>query len=115
MLNYNKKLKQLSRNLRNNLTDAEKLLWSKIRMKQLKDCQFYRQKIIGKYSVDFYCHSAKLAIELDGGQHYSDEGMEKDRARDAYLASLGVKVLRFSDKEMMMNTDGVLKTIWSCL
>ena len=68
MLSYNKSLTQLSRNLRRNMTDAERLLWSKIRSKQLKGFQFYRQKIIGNYIVDFYCPKSKLVIEVDGGQ-----------------------------------------------
>ncbi len=59
------------------MTDAERLLWSRIRRKQLKDCQFYRQKVVGNYIVDFYCPKSNLVIELDGGQHYSDEGMRE--------------------------------------
>jgi very-short-patch-repair endonuclease len=66
MLNYNKTLKEFSRNLRHNMTDAERLLWSKIRGKQLKGYQFYRQKPIGNYIVDFYCPKANIVIELDG-------------------------------------------------
>ena len=54
------------------MTDAERLLWSKVRMKQLKNLQFYRQRIIGDYIVDFYCPQAKLVIELDGEQHYNE-------------------------------------------
>jgi len=67
MLSYNKELKGFSRTLRKNMTSAEKLLWSKIRGKQLKNCQFYRQKIIGNYIVDFFCPKANLVIEVDGG------------------------------------------------
>jgi very-short-patch-repair endonuclease len=78
MLPYNNKLKEFSRERRKNMTDAGKLLWSRIRRKQLKNCQFYRQKVIGSYIVDFYCPKSNLIIELDGGQNYSDEGMEKD-------------------------------------
>ena len=70
------------------MTEAEKLLWSKVRKKQLKGYQFYRQKNIGNYIVDFYCPAAKLVIELDGGQHYSPKGKEKDKRRDAYLVSI---------------------------
>ena len=64
-----RRLKEYSRNLRKNMTNAEVLLWSKIRRKSLDGYQFYRQKIIGSYIVDFYCHKAKLVIEVDGGQH----------------------------------------------
>src|SRR3990172_13260225 len=101
MLSYNKNLKDLSQQLRKNMTDAEKLLWSRLRTKQLKGCQFYRQKIIENYIVDFYCPKANLIIELDGGQHYTDEGMKRDKIRDDYLRRQGYKVLRFSDKEVV--------------
>ena len=85
MLSYNKKLKQLSRTLRINIIDAEKLLWSKIRGKQLKGLQFYRQKIIGNYIADFYCPKSKLVIEVDGGQHYNVDGKGKDKIREDYM------------------------------
>lgn len=112
MLQYNKNLKQYSRELRKGMTNAEILLWSKIKNKQLKNYQFYRQKIVGDFIVDFYCPKAKLIIELDGGQHYSVEGKQKDLQRDTYLTSLGLKVLRFSDSEVLSNLDGVLEKIW---
>jgi very-short-patch-repair endonuclease len=66
------------------MTDAERLLWSKLRRKQIKTFQFYRQRIIGNYIVDFYCPKGKLIIEVDGGQHYSEEGNRKDKAREDY-------------------------------
>lgn len=115
MLSYNKSLKQISRNLRSNMTDAETLLWSKLRGKQLKGCQFYRQKIIGNYIADFYSPKSKLVIEVDGGQHYSEEGKEKDRKRDDYMRILGITVLRFSDTEVLRDIDTVLEKIWSKL
>ena len=111
MLSYNKSLKQVSRNLRRNLTDAESLLWSKIRGKQLKGYQFYRQKIIGNYIAGFYCPKSKLAIEVDGGQHYSAEGKEKDKRRDDYMTREGITVLRFSDREVLGNLNAVLEKI----
>ena len=95
MLPYNKNLKILARNLRKNMTDAETRLWSKIRRKQLKKFQFYRQKNIGDYIVDFYCPAAKLIVEIDGGQHYSKENIVKDEARDKFLKDLGFRVLGF--------------------
>lgn len=103
----NKELKHYSRELRKNMTDAERFLWSKIRMKQIGGYQFYRQGIIGDYIVDFFCHKARLVIEVDGGQHFSEEGTEKDRVRDEYLKSLGLKVLRFTDTDVLKNIDGV--------
>ena len=97
------------------MTDSELLLWSKIRGKQLKGYQFYRQKIIGKYIADFYCPKAKLVIEIDGGQHYSAEGKEKDKRRDEYMSGAGIIVLRFSGREVLKNLDAVLEKIWSRL
>ena len=115
MLTYNKSLKQLSRNLRRNMTDAEMLLWSKLRGKQLKGLQFYRQKIIDNYIVDFYCPKLKLVIEVDGGQHYSAEGREKDKKRDNDMMRAGITVLRFSDREVLGQHDVVLEKIWGRL
>jgi very-short-patch-repair endonuclease len=112
MLSYNKSLKRLSRSLRTNRTDAERLLWSKIRGKQFNGHPFYRQKIIGEYIVDFYCPKSRLVIEVDGGQHYSAEGKEKDGTRDPYMARAGIAVLRFSDREVLNNLDAVLEEVW---
>jgi very-short-patch-repair endonuclease len=111
MLIYNKKLKQYSRELRKNMTDVERLLWSKIRMRQLNGYQFYRQRIIQDYIVDFYCPRARLVIEVDGGQHYSGKVAKTDRKRDEDLRKLGLKVLRFADTDVLKNIDGVVETI----
>jgi len=115
MLSYEKQLKTLSQHLRNNMTDAEKMLWLKLKRKQLKGYPFYRQKIIGKYIVDFYCPKANLVIELDGGQHYTVAGEAKDSIRDDALREMGLKVLRFSDRDVFENMNGVIEGIWSCL
>ena len=115
MIPYNKKLKHLARELRKNMTDAERMLWSKVRRKQLNNYQFYRQKNIGNYIVDFYCPAGKLIVELDGGQHYTKEGMKKDGMRDQYLDSLGFTVLRFSDREVLKNLEGVIQEIYDHL
>jgi very-short-patch-repair endonuclease len=111
MLPYDKNLKQLSRQLRGNMTDAEKHLWLKIRMKQVKGYQFYRQKPIGDYIVDFYCPRAKLVVEVDGGLHFSDEATEYDRLRDEHMRSLDLTVLRFTNAEVLENIKGVVKSI----
>lgn len=71
---YNKNLKQASRNLRSNMTDAEQRLWQRIRRKQILELQFYRQKPILNFIVDFYCPAANLVIECDGGQHSTELG-----------------------------------------
>ena len=111
MLPYNKSLKEYSRKLCRNMTDAEKLLWSKLRGRQVKGLQFNRQKPIGNYIVDFYCRKAKLVIEVDGSQHYQKDGKEKDKVRDAYMSQLGLRVLRFSDRDVLVNIDGVFEVI----
>ncbi len=115
MLPFNKNLKKFTRELRNNMTDAEMCVWARIRRKQLKDLQFYRQKNIGNYIVDFYCPAAKLIIEIDGGQHYSEDGLRRDKIRDDYLSSLGFEVLRFSDRDVFENINGVLEKIYGYL
>ena len=115
MLPYNKNLKKLARELRHNLTEAETFLWLRLRKRQLNGCQFYRQRIICNYIVDFYCPDAKLVIEIDGGQHYSEPGMVKDAVRDYHLADLGLTVLRFSAREVYENTEGVLERIFERL
>jgi very-short-patch-repair endonuclease len=112
---YNTKLKTLSRQLRKNMTGAERLLWSRIKGKQLKGYQFYRQRIIGNYIVDFYCPKAKLVIELDGAHHSSNEGLKKDKMRDDYIKEQKLKVLRFSDRDVFENLNGVLERIYEIL
>ena len=97
------------------MTEAETFLWQRIRRKQLKGRQFYRQKNIGDYIVDFYCPSAKLIVELDGGQHYTEEGKRRDQVKDKYLESLGIIVVRFSDREVFKNIEGVLERIFEHL
>ena len=111
MLPYNGNLKQYSRQLRGNMTDAERHLWAKIRMKQLKGYQFYRQKPIGDYIVDFFCPRAKLVIEVDGSQHFSDEMTEYDRIRNEYLSSLGLRVLRFINTDVVTHIERVGENI----
>lgn len=80
------------------MTDAERLLWSKLRRKQVKNFQFYRQRIIGNYIVDFYCPSSKLI-----------------KVRDDYMKSLGIKILRVSDREVLKNLHGVVERIYEIL
>lgn len=93
------------------MTDAESLLWLKLRGKQLKGHQFYRQKTIGDFIVDFYCSKANLVLELDGGQHYTEDGKAKDMRRDEFMRSIGLRVLRFSDRDVFDNMDGVIERI----
>lgn len=93
------------------MTDAEKVLWSRIRGKQLQGLQFYRQKPLLNYIVDFYCAKAKLVIELDGGQHFNSEHQQKDRIRELALERIGLRTLRFSNLQVLTETEAVLTVI----
>jgi len=93
------------------MTDAERMVWKCIRRKQINNLQFYRQKIVGNYIVDFYCPVAKIVIEIDGGQHFEPQAIYKDALRDEYLKNLGLKVLRFNNLEILNNKEGVYQRI----
>ena len=108
IISYNPKLKERTGELRKNMTKAEVRLWVHIRKKQIANLQFYRQRPIGNYIVDFYCPDAKLVIEVDGGQHFDDEGLEYDEIRDAFLEGQGLKVLRFTNLDVMQNIESVV-------
>ena len=110
-LKYQPKLKPIARTLRSNQTDAEKLLWSRLRRRQIEGIQFYRQRPIGKYVVDFYAPTANLVIEVDGGQHYETAQRKLDVVRDEYLRSIGLRVLRFSNLDVLRELDNVLAVI----
>ena len=112
MLPYNKHLKSMARELRTRLTHSESTLWSRLRGKQLLDVQFYRQKPIGEYIVDFYAPRANLVIEVDGSQHFIGDHVELDKQRDECLSNLGLKVLRFNSREVLTNTDEVVEVIY---
>ena len=101
---YNQKLVTNAKELRKNMTKEERHLWYDF----LKDypVKFYRQKVMGKYIVDFYCAKADLVIELDGSQHYEENGIQYDFQRDEYLKSYGVDILRIPNNEINTNFDG---------
>ncbi len=108
---YNRQLKSTSRTLRGNMTDAEQHLWHHLRRKQLHGVQFYRQKPIRSFTVDFYCPSARLVVELDGSQHLADEHRQADKKRDQQLMQLGLTVLRFDNRQVFLQTPAVLEVI----
>ena len=106
---HNNSLVSNARNLRMNMTKEERHLWYDfLRTYPVK---FLRQKILGKYIVDFYCAAAKLIVELDGSQHYEDKGMEYDKERTACLEQYGVRVLRIPNNEVNQNFPGVCEYI----
>ena len=101
------------RSLRKNQTDAEKKLWGLLRNRLLNDMKFRRQFSVGKYILDFYCPEINLGIEADGGQHYGDEGRQMDELRTKELSDLGIKIIRFSNRDILTNIDAVYETIYS--
>jgi len=97
------------------MTDAEQVLWQRLRRKQIFGVQFYRQKPLLEYIVDFYCPAARLVVEVDGSQHALPENMAQDERRDRSLAGSGLKVLRFDDRQVLLETDAVVATIAVCV
>lgn len=105
----NEKLTENSQRLRREMTDEERRLWYDF-LKKLP-VTVHRQKTMGKYIADFYIASAKLVIELDGAQHYEEEAREYDAERDRYMRSLGLTVLRYTNKDVNENYYGVCRDI----
>ena len=93
------KLTQLARELRKNQTKEEAKLWYQFLRKYPE--RIHRQYVIGNYIADFYCHKARLVIELDGSQHYDPENMEKDRKRTQYMEKEGIYVMRISNRDVL--------------
>ena len=112
ILSYNKSQKETARHLRNNMTDAETILWSRLRRKQILGIQFYRQKPIGRYIVDFFAPKASLVIEVDGSQHKQVKHKKKDELRDSYLSTKGIEVLRLNANEVVREIDSVAQRIY---
>ncbi len=102
-----------ARSLRANQTEAEALLWRRLRDRQLAGAKFRRQVPIGPYVADFVCYASKLVVELDGGQHA--ENVEADTTRTAWLEDRGFRVLRFWNHDVLANPDGVLERILEAL
>jgi len=101
-----------ARALRQGQTDAEALLWSKLRNRQMLGLKFRRQHPIGNYFADFACVEAGLVIELDGGQHNEALATDHDYARSNEMASLGFHTLRFWNNDVLNQTEAVLQKIW---
>lgn len=112
MLRYRANLKGRSRQLRREMTDAEQLLWSRLRRKQILGVQFYRQRPMGDYIVDFYAPSVQLVVEVDGGQHFELENQRRDERRDLYLSGQGLKVMRFDNLQVLNEIDAVAEAIF---
>ncbi len=102
-----------SKELRQNMTDAEHLLWYFLRNRQMNGLKFRRQEAIDNYIVDFVCYERKLIIELDGGQHNELQIAEKDKKREVYLNKQGFRILRFWDNDVLQNTESVLEKVFN--
>ena len=106
---YDTRIKKKAQNLRTNSTRHENHLWYDF----LRDFHpgFTRQRIIGSYIIDFYCGKAKLAVELDGSQHFEQSAMDYDKEREKFLNTFGIKILRFSNLDIDNNFVGVCESI----
>ncbi|MDP3934804.1 MAG: endonuclease domain-containing protein [Candidatus Giovannonibacteria bacterium] len=113
---FNKKSQTSKRKiLRNRMPPSELLLWPRLNNKQLNGFRFRRQYGIDRYVVDFYCPKLRLAIEIDGGYHRSSDMKEYDPARQAAIEAIGIKFLRFSNKEIESDLEGVMKKLFNAL
>ncbi len=111
IINNKPELKAYRRQLRNKSTSAEATLWTYLQKSQLENRKFRRQHSLGNFIADFYCPSQKLVVELDGEDHLWEAGMERDRIKENYLKSLGIKVLRFENKWVFEDINWVLEQI----
>ncbi len=112
MKTFNKKSTLEKRKiLRKNQTEPEKKLWQHLKNKQLNNTKFFRQYSIGEYIVDFYCPKLKLVIEVDGDSHFSNEAIEYDEIRTTFFNTLKIRVIRFTNTEVMKNIEEVLNII----
>lgn len=115
MLRYDSRLKSKARSLRANLTDAEQRLWGHLRRKHILGVQFYRQKPIGNYIVDFYAPAVLLIVEIDSAQHLEPAPAEYDENRTEYLKQMGLRVLRYTDRQVLLGLDLVVENIFRAI
>jgi len=111
VLNYNQQDKPQARTLRKTMTEAERVLWSRWRRKQIQNVQFYRQKCIGDFIVDFYAPKVQLVIEVDGSQHFETPNQIKDEQREVFLNREGLQVIRFHHGQVLQEIESVMEVI----
>jgi adenine-specific DNA-methyltransferase len=99
------------RRLRKHSTDAEALLWHHVRGRRLDGFKLRRQHSVGPFILDFFCAEERLAIELDGGQHFEAQGEERDQQRTSFLEREGIRVLRFNNDQVLLELDAVLEVV----
>ena len=109
---YEARLKPLSRGLRCGMSDAERVLWQRLRRRQLHGVQAYRQKPLGRWIVDFSVPAARLVVEVDGGQHFDEAAIARDAERTRALERMGLRVLRFDNLQVLKQTEAVVEAIW---
>ena len=110
-IHNNPKFKKVRKNLRNNATSAEAVLWTILKKKQVGNLKFRRQHSVGKYVLDFYCPEKKLAIELDGEIHIYPGQRSKDLDREEFLNKNGIEVLRFENRLVFENPELIIDEI----
>jgi adenine-specific DNA-methyltransferase len=106
-------IRAFAREMRGRMTDAESLLWLLLRNRRIAGAKFRRQHPVGRYILDFYCDERQLAVELDGGQH--SEAVAYDKHRDDWLQARGIKVLRFWNNQMLIETEAVMEVIYRAI
>ena len=111
IIHYNPKLKALAAHLRSQGTKSEIILWNQLKGSQVNGFRFIRQKPIGDYIVDFFCKEVGLVIELDGLSHQYNEVMDLDERKQSYLESIGLKVIRFEDEDVIRDLPNVMRVI----
>ena len=110
---YNDKiLESRRRDLRVKQTEAEKILWQKLRSRQINGFKFFRQYSIGKYIADFYCSELRLVIELDGSHHYEENVFEYDKIREEFMKSLDIQTIRFNNLDVFKSLDEVMERVY---
>ncbi len=110
-IKYNHHLTEFARQLRNNPTKSEKILWKYLKGGKLGGYDFHRQKPIGNFIYDFYCHDLQVVIELDSYTHTFEEVIENDNAKDVFANELGLTILRFPDKRIYRDINNVLSEL----
>jgi very-short-patch-repair endonuclease len=111
VINNKPELKPFRKQLRNHSTSAEATLWTYLQKSQLENRKFRRQHSLGNFIADFYCPSEKLVVELDGEGHYHEPGIERDRIKESYLRSIGIRVVRFENRWVFEDIEWVLGEI----
>ncbi len=110
---FNKaKEREKQRRLRNDMPAAEAVVWSRLRRKQVCGCKFRSQYNVGSYVLDFYCPALKLTVEINGDSHFVADANDYDQQRQAFIESFGIRFLRFTNKQVYENLEGVLQTIY---